>query len=308
MAVVAVRNLRKNYGAHQAVIDVSFEIEEGETIAVLGPNGAGKTTTFEIIEGFLHRSGGEVVVLGCDPHDAGPAWRARIGMMFQSTSLDDQLTVAETIGLYAGFYPNPRRVGEVLELVGLSAEAKTRVGQLSGGQQRRVDLGVAVVGNPRLLFLDEPTTGFDPQARKQAWTTLEGLAGQGATVVLTTHYLEEARRLADRVIVLAEGRVRADGSPEQVSRMLETSSTVTFRISNPAALATYSSSGPADVELHRDEVTIRSADPVDALEKLIAWARESGERLDGLTVSPAGLEAAYLQLVEDPPRKSAVGV
>jgi ABC-type Na+ transport system ATPase subunit NatA len=201
MSVITVEHLHKAYGRLGALRDVSFEVAAGQVVALLGPNGAGKTTTMELLEGYQTPSGGVVRVLGSEPRRAGRAWRARVGLVLQSTSLDLQLTVREALGVHAGLFPRPWPVGELLELVDLAAEADTRIGQLSGGQRRRVDVGLGIVGRPELLFLDEPTTGLDPVARRQAWTAVERLTAAGTTVVLTTHYLEEAQRLADRVLV-----------------------------------------------------------------------------------------------------------
>jgi ABC-2 type transport system ATP-binding protein len=297
MPVVSVRDLSKSYGDHPAVVSVSFDIEAGETVAVIGPNGAGKTTTVEILEGFRSRSGGQLQVLGTDPEHAGADWRAQIGMVLQSTSLDSDLTVAETIGLYAGLYPNPKSVEESLALVGLAAEAKTRVGQLSGGQQRRVDLAVGMVGNPRLLFLDEPTTGLDPEAREHAWTAVGDLTAHGTTVLLTTHYLEEARQLADRIIVLADGRVLANDRPDRITRLLESETRITFRIDDPTRFGTLPPALADTATLHRDAVTLHTADPRASLAELLAWSDRVGESITGLTVSPASLESVYLKIV-----------
>jgi ABC-2 type transport system ATP-binding protein len=209
--VVRVRNLRKEYSGRVVVDDVSFDIAPGETFALLGPNGAGKSTTVEILEGYRHRTKGEVQVLGADPATAGLAWKARIGVVLQGTGVLGALTVHEYLTQFAGFFPNPRRVEDVLAAVGLEDKAGMRVGKLSGGQQRRVDVALGVVGNPELLFLDEPTTGFDPQARRDFWAMIRGLSAEGTTILLTTHYLDEAEQLADRVGILVAGRLRASG-------------------------------------------------------------------------------------------------
>ena len=297
MLVVSVRHLSKRYGEHSAVIDVSFSVAAGETVAVLGPNGAGKTTTMEILEGFVQRSGGTVEVLGADPGRAGAHWRSQIGMVLQSTSLDSGLTVGQTVGLYAGLYPAPLPVGEVLDMVGLIAEAKTRVDQLSGGQQRRVDLAVGIVGRPKVLFLDEPTTGFDPDAREHAWATVESLTAGGTTVLLTTHYLEEARQLANRILVLAEGRVIADDTPDRITRLMERSMVISFRLADPTKVAELPSSLAGLAEPHRDEVSIKVEDVPSALTELMAWGAAHGEQLAGLTVTPPRLESVYLEIV-----------
>ncbi|MFT3662465.1 MAG: ABC transporter ATP-binding protein [Gordonia sp. (in: high G+C Gram-positive bacteria)] len=204
---VTVRNLRKEYGGRAVVDDVSFHIERGETFALLGPNGAGKSTTVEILEGYRHRSGGEVSVLGVDPADGDAAWKARLGIVLQTAGQAGVVTVGEQIRQFASYYPAPRDPDEVIEAVGLAEQAKTRISRLSGGQQRRVDVALGVIGDPELLFLDEPTTGFDPSARREFWGLIRRLQAEGTTIVLTTHYLEEAAQLADRVAVIAAGRM-----------------------------------------------------------------------------------------------------
>ena len=209
--VVRVRNLRKEYSGRAVVDDLSFDIARGETFALLGPNGAGKSTTVEILEGYRHRTRGEVKVLGADPATAGLTWKARIGVVLQGTGVLGALTVREYLTQFAGFFPKPRGVDEVLTAVGLDEHAGMRVSKLSGGQQRRVDVALGVVGNPELLFLDEPTTGFDPQARRDFWTMIRRLSADGTTILLTTHYLDEAEQLADRVGILVAGRLRAIG-------------------------------------------------------------------------------------------------
>ena len=205
VASVSVRDLRKSYGDLEAVRGISFEIERGEVFGLLGPNGAGKTTTVEILEGYRKRDGGEVEVLGVDPASAGGDWRERIGVVLQSSAMYETLTVAESLRLFAGYYASPRPVDEVVELIGLTEKRDALVRRLSGGQRRRLDLGLGLVGDPELIFLDEPTTGFDPHARRQAWETLRSLRELGKTILLTTHYLDEAEQLADRVAVLARG-------------------------------------------------------------------------------------------------------
>jgi ABC-2 type transport system ATP-binding protein len=290
---ISVSGLTKYYGRKVALVDVGFEVDAGETVAILGPNGAGKTTTVEILEGFRHRSGGKVSVLGEDPGEAGRSWRARIGLVLQATSLDEQLTVGEELRLYAGMYPNPRSVDEVMHLVGLADEADLRIGALSGGQKRRVDLGLGIIGNPELLFLDEPTTGFDPAARRAAWETVGRLCAGGMTVVLTTHYLEEAERLADRVVVVAGGRVVADASPGEVGGLSGRGSLVRFPVpegaSLPAVLA-------GDATLEDGWATLRTDDLTPALGELLDWAREQEVDLNRLTVGRPTLEDAYLAL------------
>jgi ABC-2 type transport system ATP-binding protein len=290
---ISVTGLTKSYGGQVALVDVGFEVEAGETVAILGPNGAGKTTTVEILEGFRTRSGGRVSVLGEDPGEAGRSWRARIGLVLQATSLDEQLTVREELCLYAGMYPNPMSVDEVMDMVGLADDADRRIGVLSGGQKRRVDLGLGIVGNPELLFLDEPTTGFDPEARRAAWGTIEGLCAGGMTVVLTTHYLEEAEKLADRVVVVAEGRVVADASPDEVGGLAGRGSLVRFPVPEgvglPAGLA-------AEATLEDGWATLGTDDLASALGELLGWALARGVDLNRLTVGRPTLEDAYLAL------------
>jgi len=279
MSAVSVRGLRKRYGDHEAVRGIDFEIRAGEVFGLLGPNGAGKTTTVEILEGYRDRDGGEVDVLGEDPHRAGPPWRKRIGVVLQSSSLYPNLTPRESLELFAGYYPQPRDVGEVIEIVGLSEKADVRVRTLSGGQKRRLDLGLALVGDPELIFLDEPTTGFDPGARRAAWETIRNLRSLGTTVLLTTHYLDEAEQLADRVAVLVDGRIVREGSPAELT----------------------GGSAETEIRYRRDgeEVVERTADPTRRLHELTAAAIERGEQLDGLEVRRPTLEEVYLELTAE---------
>ena len=216
MAAVEVRGLRKSYGSVQAVRGIDLRVEPGEVFALLGPNGAGKSTTVEILEGHRTRDGGEVTVLGHDPGRGGRALRERIGIVLQQTGVDVYLTVREVVEMVAGYYPAPRDVDEVIELAGLTEQRDRRIRQLSGGQKRRVDLAVALSGDPELLFLDEPTTGFDPSARRQAWETVKGLTALGKTIVLTTHFMDEAQALADRLAIIAEGRIIATGTAAEL--------------------------------------------------------------------------------------------
>ena len=222
MSAIVVEDLVKRYDGFSAVEDVSFTAAAGEVTALLGPNGAGKTTTIEILEGFQAPTAGTVRVLGTNPRAggrAGQSWRARIGLVLQSTSLDAQLTVTEALTLFGGLYSGRRRAGEVLDVIDMTTDARTRIGALSGGQRRRVDLGIAIIGQPEMLFLDEPTTGLDPEARRRLWSVIENLTASGTGVLLTTHYLDEAQRLASRVVVLADGRVVADASPDKLRAM-----------------------------------------------------------------------------------------
>ncbi len=277
--VISIRGLRKSYGDTEAVRGMDLEVHPGEVFAFLGPNGAGKTTTVEILEGYRKRSEGEVSVLGEDPQRAGREWRERIGIVLQSCRLDPYLTVRESLGLYAGYYEAPRPVDEVIELVGLEGKAEERASRLSGGQQRRLDVGMALIGDPELLFLDEPTTGFDPSARRQAWDVIAGLRDLGKTVFLTTHYMDEAQRLADRVTIIAKGEIVARGTPEDLGD----------RESQPAKI-TYTQAG--------EEVTLETTTPVKTLNELTGRALERGVDLEGLEVTRPSLEDVYLELTE----------
>jgi ABC-2 type transport system ATP-binding protein len=295
---IEVEHLTKRFGGVTAVRDISFGVPAGQVVAVLGPNGAGKTTLIEILEGFQGPTSGRVRVLGTDPRAGGrtgQAWRARVGLVLQSTSLDRQLTVGEAIRLYASLFGRPLPAAEVLTLIGLTGEAGTRIGALSGGQQRRVDLGLAVIGRPEVLFLDEPTTGLDPQARRRLWTVIGELAATGTTVLLTTHYLDEAQRLASRVIVLGHGQLATDATPEQLRA----------RGGNPVIrLPLPPGTGPGDlpaglarhVDPERGELSLPSADLTADLAELVAWARSSAVDLTGLEVGSPSLEDAYLAL------------
>jgi ABC-2 type transport system ATP-binding protein len=298
MSAVVVEHLSKRYGETAALRDVSFEMHAGQVVALLGPNGAGKTTTIEILEGYQAPSGGDARVLGAEPLRAGRAWRARIGLVLQSTSLDAQLTIREALRAHARLFPRPRPVGEVLELIDLRAEADTRIGRLSGGQRRRVDVGLGIIGRPELLFLDEPTTGLDPAARRQAWTTVERLTAAGTTVLLTTHYLEEAQRLADRVVVLAGGRLVADARPDE----LRTRGALTrIRWPLPPGVPAAGLPAPlaAGLDPDRGELVVETAEVTAALDALVGWAARHGIELAGLEVGPPSLEDAYLSLTEE---------
>jgi ABC-2 type transport system ATP-binding protein len=279
--VISISGLRMSYGEVEAVRGIELEVMPGEIFAFLGPNGAGKTTTVEILEGYRKRSGGEVSVLGEDPQRAGRAWRERIGIVLQSGRLDPYLTVRESLGLYAGYYRAPRPIDEVIALVGLEEKAETRASKLSGGQQRRLDVGMALIGDPELLFLDEPTTGFDPSARRQAWDVIAGLRELGKTVFLTTHYMDEAQRLADRVTIIAGGEIVARGTPEDLGEREAQAATIRYR------------SGGR-------EVALETATPVQTLHELTGEALARGENLEGLEVTRPTLEDVYLELTKPP--------
>jgi ABC-2 type transport system ATP-binding protein len=279
--VISISGLRMSYGEVEAVRGIDLEVKPGEIFAFLGPNGAGKTTTVEILEGYRKRSGGEVSVLGEDPQRAGRGWRERIGIVLQSGRLDPYLTVRESLGLYAGYYRSPRPVDEVIALVGLEDKADTRARKLSGGQQRRLDVGMALIGDPELLFLDEPTTGFDPSARRQAWDVIAGLRDLGKTVFLTTHYMDEAQRLADRVTIIAAGEIVARGTPEDLGDREAQAATIRYRAGGR-------------------EVTVETTTPVQTLHELTGAALAKGEELEGLEVTRPSLEDVYLELTESP--------
>jgi ABC-2 type transport system ATP-binding protein len=276
-SVISIRGLRKSYGETEAVRGIDLEVNRGEVFAFLGPNGAGKTTTVEILEGYRRRSGGEVTVLGEDPERAGREWRQRIGIVLQGGRLDPYLTVRESLDLFAGYFRAPRPTEEVISLVGLEEKAGERTSRLSGGQQRRLDVGLALIGDPELLFLDEPTTGFDPSARRQAWDVIAGLRDLGKTVFLTTHYMDEAQRLADRVTIIAAGEIVARGTPEDLGNRNGQPTTIRYR-----------SDGR--------EVSVETTNPVKTLHELTAAALASGEDLENLEVTRPSLEDVYLEL------------
>ena len=299
--VISVRGLHKSYGDVDAVRGIDLEVRRGEVFAFLGPNGAGKTTTVEILEGYRKRSAGEVSVLGEDPQRADRGWRERIGVVLQSCRLDPYLTVRESLDLYAGYYRAPRPSAEVLELVGLETKADARAGTLSGGQQRRLDVGMALIGDPELLFLDEPTTGFDPSARRQTWETIAGLRDLGKTVFLTTHYMDEAQQLADRVTIIAAGRMVAGGTPEDLGDRENGPATVSFRL--PAGVATGELPvGDATPTNGGRTVSLDTTTPVATLNELTGWALQRGVDLEGLEVTRPSLEDVYLSLTSEEPQ------
>jgi ABC-2 type transport system ATP-binding protein len=278
-SAVAVSDLRKAYGEVEAVRGISFEIASGEIFGLLGPNGAGKTTTVEILEGYRERDAGSVTVLGEDPARAGDAWREQIGVVLQSSAMYPTLSVAESLDLFAGYYDRPRDVGEVVQLIGLEEKRDSHVRTLSGGQRRRLDLGLALVGDPDLLFLDEPTTGFDPQARRRAWESISSLRALGKTILLTTHYLDEAERLCDRVAVLRGGQIAAIGRPGELTGAL------------PPTEIRYWQNGR--------EVVVRTEEPTRVLHELTQIALADGRELEALEVRRPSLEEVYLSLTEE---------
>jgi len=289
---VCIRGLVKSYGDLVAVAGIDLEIQKGEIYALLGPNGAGKTTTVEVLEGYRTRDAGEVTVLGFDPRHQRGSLKRHIGVVLQSTGVEPYLTVHETVKMYADLYPHHRPVDEVLGLVGLSAKANERVKSLSGGQQRRVDMAIALAGDPELLFLDEPTTGFDPSARREAWDVVKALAQLGKTVLLTTHYMDEAQYLADRVAVIAAGRVVAEGTPSTLGFRDRAKARVRYRL--PEGLVPPEGLGSPPSPDGFMEVAVEDA--VSDVHRLLHWAIEGGVDLDGLEVRRPSLEDVYLQL------------
>jgi ABC-2 type transport system ATP-binding protein len=295
MADISVRGLTMGYGDVEALHGIDLDIRRGDVCAMVGPNGAGKTTTVEILEGYRGRTAGEVSVLGVDPGKPTRAWRARIGIVLQTCQLPAELTVRELVERFAGFYPRPRPVGETLELVGLRDRGDARAGTLSGGQQRRLDVAMALVGDPDVLFLDEPTTGFDPSARHQTWAVISRLRQLGKTILLTTHYMEEAQALADRVIVIVAGRVVAEGTPDTLGGRDRAPATLRFRLPAGVGMDALPRVSARRYTVDRDHLVLTGADQAD-LGALLDWARERAVDLPGLTVTRPSLEDVYLDL------------
>ena len=295
MAAIEVRDLRKAYGDHLAVDGLSFSVAEGEVYGLLGHNGAGKSTTVEILEGHRAATSGSVSVLGIDPSRGSRELRDRIGIVLQSSAVEPSLTVREALRFYGGPYRRQRAIDEVLEMIDLADTRDARIGTLSGGQRRRLDLGLGIIGHPEVLFLDEPTTGFDPVARRQSWQLVQRLCEGGATVLLTTHYLDEAEHLADRVGVLTRGRLVAEGTPGELMAAAP-EATITFRL--PDGLDPADLGVPADAELAGDRVTIRTEQPTALLSVVTTAAAVRGMELDGLDVRRPSLEDVFVQLGE----------
>ena len=296
MAAIEVTGLRKVYGDVVAVDGLDLTVGEGEVVALLGPNGAGKTTTVETLEGYRTRDAGTVSVLGHDPQSGGRAFRERIGIVLQEAGFEENFTPRELIRLHAGYYPHPRAVAEVLTLTGLDEKADARVGGLSGGQKRRLDLALGIVGDPELLFLDEPTTGFDPSARRRAWELVESLRALGATILLTTHYLDEAEHLADRVVVIDHGRVVAQGTPEELATAAGSATVISFRMPVGLTEADLPSLG-SERRTAGSVVELRTETPTADVAALAAWAIGRRVELDALTLARPSLEDVYLDLV-----------
>jgi len=295
--VVSVRGLIKRYGRREAVRGIDFEVHHGEIFAFLGPNGAGKTTTVEILEGFRERTDGDVTVLGVDPAEASGAWRDRVGVVLQESEPEPGLSVRECLRLFAGYYSAPRGIDETIALVGLAAQTETRASELSGGQRRRLDVALALIGDPDIVFLDEPTTGFDPSARRAAWEVIAGLRSLGKTIFLTTHFMDEAEYLADRIMVLADGRIVAEGTPKTLGgrdRM-----TVSIRFTLPELLAAQdlpATLQPLTEPCADGTTLIRSESPLAHVQMLAEWALGRGLDLPDLDVRRATLEDVYLAL------------
>jgi ABC-2 type transport system ATP-binding protein len=295
-AAISVHDLHKSYGDFEAVRGINFEVTEGEIFGFLGPNGAGKSTTIEILEGYRERTGGDAWVLGVDPGKPTREWRDRIGLVLQDSELEPTLTVRETVSMFAGFYSHPRPVNDVIDLVGLADKANARVGGLSGGQKRRADVAVALVGDPDLIFLDEPTTGFDPSARRDAWNMIEGLKSLGKTVFLTTHYMDEAQHLADRVAILARGRIVVEGPPDQLGAAGAGATVIRFRLPQGSEAERIAREVEANVGVSGNAATFEAEHPQRALYRLTGWAEREGIELEDLEVRRPSLEDVFLQL------------
>jgi ABC-2 type transport system ATP-binding protein len=298
-AAISVRGLRMSYGPLEAVRGIDLDVRRGEIVAFLGPNGAGKTTTVEILEGYRRRTGGEVRVLGEDPGDAPLAWRDRIGVVLQESSVEPDLTAAEVLALYAGYHARPRPVMETLELVGLADRAGARGRELSGGQRRRLEVAIGLIGDPELLFLDEPTTGFDPAARRQSWEVIAGLRRLGTTIFLTTHYMDEAEALADRIVVISQGRIVAEGTPHTLAGRDARPATLSFRLSAPAVGTALPASLAGRAARNGDgRVRVSSTDPLADTAALASWAASNRLPVGDLEVRRPSLEEIYLELTE----------
>jgi ABC-2 type transport system ATP-binding protein len=298
--VITVRGLRKSYGSTEAVVGIDLDVYPGEVFAFLGPNGAGKTTTVEILEGYRHRNAGEVSVLGVDPADAGGDWRARIGVVLQESTPEAELTVQECVARYAGYYPKPRSVPETLALVGLDDRPNIRCRRLSGGQRRRLDVALALIGDPELVFLDEPTTGFDPAARRSAWDVIAGLRDLGKTIFLTTHYMEEAEHLADRIAVISAGRIVAEGTAANLGGRDVKASVISFTLPSGLSAADLPPAVAGCLTGHDgDKIEASTPSPLPVLGAMAAWAEERKINLPDLQVIRPTLEEIYLQLTKE---------
>jgi ABC-2 type transport system ATP-binding protein len=296
---ITVRGVRKSYGSVQALGGVDLTVHRGEVLALLGPNGAGKTSLVEILEGHRVADAGEISVLGYNPANLERAFRERIGIVLQEEGLEENLTVHEMVDLYGAAYPHPRPTDEVIEQVGLTEQRDKRAGTLSGGQRRRLDLAVGICGDPELIFLDEPTTGFDPAARRRSWGLIADLKGRGKTILLTTHYMEEAQRLADRVVVIAHGRVIAEGAPDSLGRGAADAAVVSFRLPDGVDADELPLRDGLAIERAGRAFTLRTPTPTADLAPLLSWAAVRGIELDGLAITRPTLEDVYLQLTQE---------
>ena len=295
MAAIEIKNLVKDYGDVQAVRGIDLTIEEGEVFALLGPNGAGKTTTVEILEGHRDATSGDISVLGHDPSKGERGFKERIGIVLQESSVERELTVSEALDIYGGAYPTRLDTGELVEIVGLGGKIDARVGTLSGGQKRRLELALGIVGDPELIFLDEPTTGFDPSARRESWGVIDNLRSLGKTILLTTHYMDEAQALSDRVAVIADGRIVAEGTPETLGGRQDSPTRITFTC--PSGLEV-----PFDHSVEDGHFVVETKNPTRDLHQLTEWALSNNVALADLTVSRPSLEDIYLLLTEESSR------
>jgi ABC-2 type transport system ATP-binding protein len=298
-AVIQVSGLRKRYGQLEAVRGIDFEVNEGEVFAFLGPNGAGKTTTVEILEGYRSPDGGTVRVLGIDPRGAPKSLRQRIGIVLQEHGVQQDARVRELLELFAGYYPSPRKPDDVLELVGLTETAQRLVRVLSGGERRRLDFALALIGNPDLIFLDEPTTGFDPGARRNSWDVIRTLCDLGKTIFLTTHYMDEAQVIADRIAIIARGEIVAEGTPESLGGRNVAASTIRFVLPPDVTSADLPDLGESTIDMQEGSVQIRTSTATATLAALTTWAVNRRLELANLTVSQPSLEDVYLELVHE---------
>jgi ABC-2 type transport system ATP-binding protein len=299
---VEVVDLHKSYGAVEAVRGIDLTVDEGEVFALLGPNGAGKTTTVEILEGFRRRDSGRVSVLGFDPATNHRKLKDQLGIVLQSSGVDQYLTVAETVDMFRGYYPKPRPRDEVIELVGLMDKHDSRVTKLSGGQRRRLDVAIALAGDPRILCLDEPTTGFDPGARRNAWEVIKGLAGLGKTIFLTSHSMDEVQYLADHVVIIAGGKVVAEGTPDTLAGRQKAATSVRFQLAESVSLPERLRQG---ARIEGGNIELETQDPTRLLYDLTAWAVQAGVSLEALEVTRPSLEDVYLEITQGPAAEAA---
>jgi ABC-2 type transport system ATP-binding protein len=296
---IEVKDLHKSYNGAETIKGISLSVEQGSVFALLGPNGAGKTTTTEILEGYRSRDSGKVSVLGFDPAEAKSELKSQVGIVLQSIGVEPYLTVAETIEYYSGFYPHPRKLDEVIELVGLTEKRNVRVKKLSGGQQRRLDVAIALAGDPALLFLDEPTEGFDPSARRDAWNIIKNLSRLGKTIFLTTHYMDEAEFLADHVAIIKDGTIVTEGTVQTIAGRSTAQAIITFRLPHSAPKLPDSYKAKLSKKGSEQVVRIATSDSVSVLASLIPWATSHHVQLGGLEVAQPSLEDMYLKTVDD---------